>query len=569
MRWPALARAAAILIAAAAAFDPALTLTRPAPVTLGLVSSRSAAPLAARLRSALDGEFTFVDGASTATQALLVAVAPGEPAPAVPAASRAFVITEPLRATRVRITGVETPSTAIAGRTVILTADLDAAGLSGPVVTSLFAGDRLAARDERSLDTGTGRARVRLSFVPDAAGLAALRIEAVSGRLTARARSALVVEDRRLRAHFEDARPSWASTFVRRAIEQDAAFQVTSVSSTSRGVSAESGAAAQDDARAGADVIVAGGLSAAPPAAIDKLARFVRTGGSLVVIGDDEGFAGIQRLTGLSGWTRRRFDTPVHASGAHGTLWLSDALVTPDRSLPSSSVAALPDGTQVVQELPLGLGRVIVSGALDAWRHRARDQRAFAAFWRGVIGDAAQRAVRPLEVRVTPPLAAPGEEVLIEAAVRDLQARSIEVRATLAGEGAPQPIRLWPSPAPGVFHGRVAAPSRGGAVRVDATSRVEDGSGSLHASAPFLVDRNGSGISVDAAQASLAALASTHGGTFIAGGSLDATRDALRDAFPAHAIPVETRPMRSPWWIVPFAVLLGSEWMWRRRRGLR
>jgi hypothetical protein len=30
-----------------------------------------------------------------------------------------------------------------------------------------------------------------------------------------------------------------------------------------------------------------------------------------------------------------------------------------------------------------------------------------------------------------------------------------------------------------------------------------------------------------------------------------------------------TRPMHSPWWVVPFAACLGGEWLFRRRGGLR
>jgi hypothetical protein len=33
--------------------------------------------------------------------------------------------------------------------------------------------------------------------------------------------------------------------------------------------------------------------------------------------------------------------------------------------------------------------------------------------------------------------------------------------------------------------------------------------------------------------------------------------------------PVRWFPMRSPWWIVPFALALGAEWWLRRRRGQR
>ena len=47
-----------------------------------------------------------------------------------------------------------------------------------------------------------------------------------------------------------------------------------------------------------------------------------------------------------------------------------------------------------------------------------------------------------------------------------------------------------------------------------------------------------------------------------------AARDALA-ALEAGEQQTEVRPMRSPWWIVPFAVFLGVEWAIRRRAGLK
>jgi hypothetical protein len=43
---------------------------------------------------------------------------------------------------------------------------------------------------------------------------------------------------------------------------------------------------------------------------------------------------------------------------------------------------------------------------------------------------------------------------------------------------------------------------------------------------------------------------------------------ALVAATGGEVLPRRWHPMRSPWWIIPFALLLGYEWWARRRRGL-
>jgi hypothetical protein len=56
---------------------------------------------------------------------------------------------------------------------------------------------------------------------------------------------------------------------------------------------------------------------------------------------------------------------------------------------------------------------------------------------------------------------------------------------------------------------------------------------------------------------------------------IDASADRVADVVrfldthvPRPAVPTIVRPMRSAWWIVPFAICLAVEWWMRRRRGL-
>jgi hypothetical protein len=54
----------------------------------------------------------------------------------------------------------------------------------------------------------------------------------------------------------------------------------------------------------------------------------------------------------------------------------------------------------------------------------------------------------------------------------------------------------------------------------------------------------------------------------ITAGALDALPGLVRAALQAERRRERWHPMRSAWWIVPFAAALGGEWWWRRRRGL-
>jgi hypothetical protein len=358
---------------------------------------------------------------------------------------------------------------------------------------------------------------------------------------------------------------------VRRALEQDAAFEISAMTSPSRGITATLGSAVDLDdpaARERVDVLVIGAPSAASPAALARAARFARErGGAVVVLADVDAGPAAARLTGVDGWRRRTLAAPADAAGAHGALRAAELLVAPP-SPAGVTLASLATGEPIVEDIPLGAGRVIISGAIDAWRYRRAGGEAFARFWRAVIGDAAEGAAPPLTVRAQRAAVSAGDTVTVEVAVRDARpGHTIEARVSLAGE-APAAIRLWPSSSAGVFTGRLRAPSSPGTYRIDAQARIDGGSALTASTAVYVPD--GNPIPVGPHQdVVLAALASTHGGAFIESGSADVVRAALDTAFPAHRADVAVHPMRSPWWLLPFVLLLSLEWKWRRENGLR
>ena len=136
-----------------------------------------------------------------------------------------------------------------------------------------------------------------------------------------------------------------------------------------------------------------------------------------------------------------------------------------------------------------GAGAVIVSGALDAWRHRADDR--FARFWRRAIAEHAAAVPPALDVTADPALVRPGDTTIITARMRGselpdtdridvgpVSARAVDPRAKVD-----VPIRLWPLAEPGVYAGEWRPPAAGtfsvsvvaGALRGDAVVTADAG----------------------------------------------------------------------------------------------
>src|SRR5204863_4930353 len=67
------------------------------------------------------------------------------------------------------------------------------------------------------------------------------------------------------------------------------------------------------------------------------------------------------------------------------------------------------DSSSVIVSMPRGDGRLVVSGALDAWRFRADDDGAFDRFWQSTIAGLALAVRPPIDVTVVPATLKPGE----------------------------------------------------------------------------------------------------------------------------------------------------------------
>jgi hypothetical protein len=390
----------------------------------------------------------------------------------------------------------------------------------------------------------------------------------------------VVVDVRRdpFRVEFYDARPSWAATFVRRALEADGRFQVATLSETSRGVSAQTGGAvALGDPRLdGFDVVVIGGLdrlSAADARSLDRYAH--ERGGAVVVLPDQRIEAGPARdlLEGQE-LVERLLEQPatLAVTPPAASLLASELLV--QRSLmpvtdviarvPAAGASAGP-GAPVIVSMPRGDGRLLLSGAMDAWRYRASDNGAFDRFWRSTIAGLALAVPPPIAIDTEPRLLQPGGQAHVIVRVR-----SQNVTAISASVDGDRPIRLLPDPETGLYGGRFPARDTPGrsTLEVSASSAVSDGRAPQKSSRTLLVQADIQ-RPAPANSPSLAMLASSHRGIDVAPEDLADLDAFLRGAVRSPRVSLVRHPMRSVWWIVPFAGCLSAEWWLRRRRGLR
>ncbi len=557
-------RGVAIAIAVAGAIDPVISASRrDRPVVSVLTASHRDRALADRAADALGRHFTIVRQPDAGAAAVVVV---GDRAPDELDAGSApgFAL---LPAHRLAIEDLD-----IAERTSLqsrapVTVRLRAAG-EGAVGLALRVNGLVVDRTTVQ-PSKTGSASATLVFAPTSAGLTRVRVEAAAGSATASVDAATDVQPVRWQVLSFDPRPSWTSTFVRRALEDDPRFQVTARIATSPKATAETGAppASLEGSLDGFDVVVVGAPDALGAADVARLDAFARSGGSICLLPDRVADGPFTRLTGSGRWAARQLAAPVAVTPAParpGALRASE-LVVPSLQR-GTAVLASANGQPVVWRSPLGSGDVVVSGALDAWRQRAADGGAFATFWQTLVADAAESSRRLLDVQLGQRLFGVGDTFTVRVGVGRsgrAAAPTDQPVAHLEGAGRSEPLRLWPE-RPGIFAGSGVVPSTPGVYR--AIVRASDaGENAREASADLLV---GGAIDYPSRPALLAAWASAHGGIAVANGDVDALDRALAEAVQPPPRPVREHPMRSAWWIAPFALALGGEWWLRRRRGL-
>jgi hypothetical protein len=563
-------RVAAIGIAVAAAFDPAIALMRSDRPLVALIDAGGNASSLSSVSTRLAGAFDVHAGPiANAVATVIAGDALPDPPPATSGAL--FAVLPSAAGPRIDVARIEAPAVAPSGSKIPVRVSVHAAALRGRSITiDLFAGSLAVDSAKREIAADDDRADVELALPPSAAGLMTARIlvRASGGQLPAIERHlAIDIRDQRWRVLVTDPRPSWSSTFVRRALEDDRRFDVASRVGTSKSVSAGSGTApALNDVAAleGFDAIVIGAPDALTPADVRSLDRFARErGGSIVLLLDrpDPGPAAAllaaAPLIDVHGVERQKMLSP------------SGSVVATELALPRAGSGLTPlahapvagKDTPVIWRSPLGAGRVVVNGALDAWRYRTRENGGFAKFWTDTIAAAAAASPAALVLSTASLRVAPGALFDVVATVRDVQLSDPSKPSPAAELSGP--ADFWPDSERGVFRATVKAPDTPGNYEL----RVQGSRGPGFQSSEVLryvvaaPDHRSEPLQ-------LSAWTSAHGGTVIADDSGELA-PRIQAAIGARKERVESHPMRSAWWLPAFVILLGGEWWIRRRRGDR
>jgi hypothetical protein len=249
------------------------------------------------------------------------------------------------------------------------------------------------------------------------------------------------------------------------------------------------------------------------------------------------------------------------AATAAGPLRASEWLVAADVG-PLDLVWSQSNEGAAVVATPVGGGIVVVSGALDAWRHRTADG-AFDSFWRATVARLAISVGPPVALRISDD----GEGT--HGATAGLTARTTRrmpewtVTATRrCDNGDATSVRLWPADGTGAFAGHVPIGSRTGCRLEAEVAGLGRATATLdRTEAPLRYPRWD--------QSEMRALALRTGGLVIDNGIVQPLVRSWLDARSAERRPEPRYPMRSWWWLLPLIASLSGEWWLRRRAGLR
>src|SRR5262249_32280835 len=156
-----------------------------------------------------------------------------------------------------------------------------------------------------------------------------------------------------------------------------------------------------------------------------------------------------------------------------------------------------------------------------------------------------------VDVEVSPSPLAPGERATVV-----VRARGADAASRVSASVDDRPIRLWPDPEPGVYRGEFSSDTAPRLSRVRAT--VSDQIG--RTASTLVPVRRDVRHPAGAARVPLAMLASSHGGIDVSPDRIGRLEQFVRDAAKPARAPRPMRPMRSAWWLAPFATSLVVEW---------
>lgn len=576
MTW-SLLRVAAFVVAGLAVLDPSLMSSRHSRPLVSVVADNHAGErLVVDVERLLSKRFTVVDGMSDASSAtvLVGATVPREVATAgVPSFAVLPNATQP----SARITLLDVPTVAPVNSRVPVDVQLSVVGAAGRnVEVDLSIDGAVVSHSSAPVRSDSSIVVLQSAVMPEQGAHILQATARLTGSMVLDSAATLVdVRSSRLPILFFDARPSWTSTFVRRALEQDARFTVTHRMLTSRGVSNTSGPAPASlrDVEALGDfaTIIIGAPDQLAERDFAGLEAFMRRrGGRVVLLMEGRSSASIDRLSGVQRWRVRQLAAPAPMTDAAGRgvlrgreFYWPTALPS-DATLHALNVAQDSTRRAIIWSIPVGAGQLTMSGAVDAWHHRD-DPGGFDAFWSSLVTGLALAAPEPIDVKISSRLLVPGDEATVRVAMRepllaDGDIRQARVTAMLVSPTDSAFVRLWPDRTPGLFSGRIVAPRDTGVYRLTVTSGAE------RADVPGVVRPTVRGAGEDQ-RPFVRAFVSSRNGASIDESDLSRLPDLITAAVQPVSRVESWHPMRSPWWIVPFALLLGLEWWWRRRNG--
>ncbi|HET9267027.1 MAG TPA: hypothetical protein VFO31_02635, partial [Vicinamibacterales bacterium] len=391
-----------MVIAIAGVIDPSLSATRAVKADISLVSSsRLPDPaLVDRVANALGSRFRVIRGASLGASATVLVGDTWSDAAQSAAPSLAFAVTPEPQAPFISVTSATMPQSAHLQSRIPVAVTARVSAARGRTATFTLSKDGVAIdRVTREIKGDDETLAVDLGYVATSTGAATLSVEAsLPGARPGQhvVDLTVVVESARWAVLTFDRRPSWMSTFVRRALESDPRFVVTSRVVTSRGAATTAGQPPESLATLPSleefQTVIAGAPEALTTADVAGLESFMRERGGSVIVLIDEAAASpaLRSLSGVARWAAASRAEPLGTPPASETF--SPIVVAP-------WMQAVGHATW---SMPVGRGRLLISGQLDAWRYRDRDSAAFDTHWRRAVAHvatAAQQAARAANLR--------------------------------------------------------------------------------------------------------------------------------------------------------------------------
>jgi hypothetical protein len=566
-------RILAFLVAIGGIVDPALRVTRTEPLPVRVFAAADdpdAAAAVSTLRTALSGRADLVDvGAGAAT--VVIGRAPRIPPVTNGGPVSIVSLEEP---PSVAIEAVPSGFNLVPGSALDIPVTLRAVGLTGQRSVIMLEQEGVELSRTEHLWSADGRVTVSLPYIPVSSGARRLTVRVLPSPGERRvidnvADLLAMVASRPGRVAVIETRPTWSAGFIRRALEADPAFQVSSVIRTSRGIASRAGdtpPVIQASQLSRFDVVIAGAPEDLRREEVDALWQFADRRAGTVVLLPDRIPVGPYAERLPAKFAEHLLNEP-RALDPSGVL-ASELLTMATMPRGARALASL-NGAAVIATWPSGDGRVIFSGALDAWRYRADPKSRLAPFWRQELLTAALSAPPPIQIDLRPAVVRPGGTASLRVRLRRTEWTDPEVKHETAlpaiaariseASGKVETIRLWPEPEAGVFRGELIVATAGvHTVRVETDQHASEVTLLADSAAAGPVNR-----SVD-----LSEVAALTGGVTVNASETERVVQHLA-SLPRPSRPTFIRPFQSAWWPWVFASLLCGDWALRRRRGQR